>query len=34
MITFQTQELRDEQKCYDYLLKVLHPQGLKYPAHG
>lgn len=32
MITFPIQELMDEQKCYDYLLKVLHPQGLKCPA--
>ena len=32
MITFSIQELMDEQKCYDYLLTVLHPQGLKCPA--
>jgi transposase-like protein len=32
MITFPIQELMDEQKCYDYLLKVLHPQGLTCPA--
>ena len=32
MITFPIQELMDEQKCYDYLLKVLHPNGLKCPA--
>jgi transposase-like protein len=31
MMTFPIQELMDEQKCYDYLLKVLHPQGLKCP---
>ena len=32
MITFPIQELMDEQKCYDYLVKVLHPQDLKCPA--
>lgn len=32
MMTFPIQELMDEQKCYDYLLKVLHPQGLACPA--
>jgi len=32
MITFPIQELLDEQKCYDYLLKLLHPAGLKCPA--
>ncbi len=32
MITFPIHELMDEQKCYDYLLKVLHPDGLKCPA--
>ena len=32
MIIFPIQELMDEQKCYDYLLNVLHPQGLKCPA--
>jgi transposase-like protein len=32
MLTFPIQELMDEQKCYDDLLKVLHPQGLKCPA--
>ena len=32
MLLFPIQELMDEQKCYDYLLKVLHPQGLKCPA--
>lgn len=32
MMTFPIHELMDEQKCYDYLLKVLHPQGLKCPA--
>ncbi len=29
MMTFPIQELMDEQKCYDYLLKVLHLLGLK-----
>jgi transposase-like protein len=32
MISFPIQELMDEQKCYDYLLKVLHPKGLRCPA--
>ena len=32
MITFPIQNLMDEQKCYDYLLKILHPQGLACPA--
>ena len=32
MMTFPIQELMDEQKCYDYLLKVLHPQGLRCPG--
>jgi hypothetical protein len=32
MMTFPIQELMDEQKCYDYLLHVLHPQGLHCPA--
>jgi hypothetical protein len=27
MLLFPIQELMDDQKCYDYLLKVLHPQG-------
>lgn len=29
MITFPIQSLMDEQACYDYLLKALHPQGLQ-----
>ena len=29
---FPIQELMDEQKCYDYLLNVLHPDGLRCPA--
>ena len=32
MLTFPIQELMDEQKCYAYLLKALHPNGLKCPA--
>lgn len=32
MITFPIQELMDEQKCYDYLLQVLHATGLRCPA--
>lgn len=32
MMTFPIQELMDEQKCYAYLLHVLHPQGLHCPA--
>lgn len=31
MITFSIQSLMDEQACYDYLVKVLHPQGLQCP---
>jgi transposase-like protein len=31
MITFPIQALMDEQACYDYLLQVLHPQGLRCP---
>jgi transposase-like protein len=31
MITFPIQSLMDEQACYDYLLGVLHPQGLHCP---
>jgi hypothetical protein len=32
MMIFPLQELMDEQKCYDYLLQVLHPNGLRCPA--
>lgn len=28
---FPIQELLDEQACHDYLLRVLHPDGLKCP---
>ena len=32
MITFPIQALMDEQKCYDYLLKGLHPECLRCPG--
>mgnify|MGYP005846434543 CR=1 FL=1 len=31
MILFSTVELMDEQKCYDFLLGILHPKGLHCP---
>jgi hypothetical protein len=31
MIRFSTVELMDEQKCYDYLVEILHPGGLCCP---
>jgi transposase-like protein len=31
MIVFPIQSLMDEQACYEYLLAVLHPQGLPCP---
>ena len=31
MIRFSTVGLMDEQKCYDYLIKILHPDGLCCP---
>jgi transposase-like protein len=31
MMIFPIQSLMDEQACYDYLLQVLHPQGLCCP---
>ncbi len=31
MITFPIQSLMDEQACYEYLLSVLHPNGLHCP---
>jgi hypothetical protein len=31
MIRFSTVELMDEQKCYDYLVELLHPNGLCCP---
>jgi transposase-like protein len=31
MLIFPLHELMDEQKCYDYLLQVLYPEGLKCP---
>ncbi|HLF27984.1 MAG TPA: hypothetical protein VJG32_16745 [Anaerolineae bacterium] len=33
MLGFRIQELMDEQACYQYLLEMLHPQGLRCP-HG
>jgi hypothetical protein len=34
MIRFSTIELMDEQKCYDYLVEILHPKGLCCPCCG
>ena len=31
MIRFSTVELMDEQRCYDYLVEILHPDGLCCP---
>lgn len=31
MIIFSVFELLDEQKCYDFLSTILHPQGLSCP---
>ena len=31
MLIFPIHELMDEQKCYDYLLQVLHLDGLRCP---
>ena len=31
MIRFSTVDLMDEQKCYDYLVEILHPHGLCCP---
>lgn len=31
MIRFPTVDLMDEQKCYDYLLEIFHPKGLRCP---
>jgi hypothetical protein len=31
MIRFSTVALMDEQKCYDYLVEILHPKGLCCP---
>jgi transposase-like protein len=33
MLRFPIHELLDERRCYEYLLKVLHPEGLHCP-HG
>lgn len=34
MICFSTLELMDEQKCYEYLVGILHPEGLYCPTCG
>jgi hypothetical protein len=34
MIRFSTVALMDEQKCYDYLVEILHPKGLCCPKCG
>jgi hypothetical protein len=31
MIIFPIEELMDEQRCYDFLLAILHPAGLHCP---
>lgn len=31
MILFPITHLMDEQKCYDHLVEILHPEGLKCP---
>jgi len=33
MIVFPIDDLLDEQRCYEFLLQVLHPDGLRCP-HG
>ena len=33
MLIFPIDELMDEQACYVFLLKVLHPKGLQCPKH-
>jgi hypothetical protein len=32
MMIFPISELLDEQRCYDFLLRVLHPEGLHCPS--
>jgi hypothetical protein len=32
MMAFPIMELRDEQACYEFLLGVLHPRGLRCPV--
>ena len=32
MIKFPLTQLLDEQACYEWLLKILHPQGLQCPS--
>lgn len=34
MIRFSTVDLMDEEKCYDYLVDILHPDGLCCPVCG
>lgn len=34
MIRFSTVELMDEEKCYEFLVSILHPQGLHCPRCG
>ena len=34
MIQFPIEKLMDEQACYDYLLELYHPDGLKCPCGG
>ncbi len=34
MIIFSTLDLMDEAKCYDYLVEILHPNGLCCPSCG
>ena len=31
MMVFPIDELLDEQACYDFLLRLLHPEGLRCP---
>jgi transposase-like protein len=32
MMAFPLTELMDEQACYEFLVRVLHPKGLRCPA--
>ncbi len=32
MMRFPITDLLDEQECYDFLLRTLHPDGLKCPG--
>jgi len=31
MMRFPIGDILDEQECYDFLMRVLHPEGLKCP---